>query len=461
MKHHCRVGIAHQRHRIWWAMPALLAALLIPAVADACDVPVFRYALERWRPDPYEAFVVYRGELTEQQKELLAQLEELQNDEENPLNLIAREFNLDTAKDKEIKALFGDADPPSDLPKLILKYPYYYPTNRSAWEGELTAASVEAIKDSPVRRELIKRILDGESGIWLLIECGDKKKDDAAAAMIAEQLKANQAELDLPEQDVLQADEFFKPETMVKLRLAFSMVRVSRDDTAERVLLSSLLNSEDDMPADQPIVIPIYGRGRSYYAAIGKGINEDIIGGDCRFLSGPCSCQVKLENPGVDLLFAVDWDRHLTASAFREVELPALTGIGGLVEEANAEPQEPADGDADSEIDPAADAETDPAEAATNPGEQQTSRPVAVDTEPPAEDQVAMIAAPTVPPSPASGSTHVAPPRPEDSAAAQPASAEVSSDSVRLPLWLPIAGILVLGVFFVGIGTSMMKKDSH
>ncbi len=440
---------------------ACLATFSILATADACNVPVFRYALERWRPDPYEAFVVYRGELTAEQKELVAQLEELQNDEAAPLNLIAREFNLDTAKEKEVKALFGDADPPSDLPKLVVKYPYYYPTNRSAWEGELTAANVKAIKDSPVRRQLIKRILDGESGIWLLIECGDKKRDDAAAAMIAEQLKANQEELDLPEQDVLESDEFFKPETMVKLRLAFSMVRLSRDDAAERVFLSALLNSEDDMPADQPIVIPIYGRGRSYYAAIGKGINEDIIGGDCRFLTGPCSCQVKLENPGVDLLFAVDWERHLTASAFREVELPALTGIGGLVDAASTEPQKPADGDPDSEIDPAADAEVDPVEATTNPGEQPTSPPAADAAEPPADDQVAMIAAPVVPPSPDAASTHDAPARSEESASSEQATTETSSDSVRLPLWLPIAGILVLGVFFVGIGTSMMKKESH
>jgi hypothetical protein len=34
---------------------------------------------------------------------------------------------------------------------------------------------------------------------------------------------------------------------------------------------------------------------------------EDIS----RYLSGPCSCQVKEQNPGFDLLLAVDWEARL------------------------------------------------------------------------------------------------------------------------------------------------------
>jgi hypothetical protein len=37
------------------------AALSAPAVA--CNIPVFRYALERWRADSYEAVLFYRGRL--------------------------------------------------------------------------------------------------------------------------------------------------------------------------------------------------------------------------------------------------------------------------------------------------------------------------------------------------------------------------------------------------------------
>ena len=41
-----------------------VALVLVAVVAEACSVPVFRYALERWQADPYEVFVFHRGPLT-------------------------------------------------------------------------------------------------------------------------------------------------------------------------------------------------------------------------------------------------------------------------------------------------------------------------------------------------------------------------------------------------------------
>ena len=45
-----------------------VALCLVAIVAEACSVPVFRYALERWQADPYEVFVFHRGPLTAPQK---------------------------------------------------------------------------------------------------------------------------------------------------------------------------------------------------------------------------------------------------------------------------------------------------------------------------------------------------------------------------------------------------------
>jgi len=44
---------------------ATLASILaISTVTHACNVPVFRYALERWRPDAYDAIVFHDGRLS-------------------------------------------------------------------------------------------------------------------------------------------------------------------------------------------------------------------------------------------------------------------------------------------------------------------------------------------------------------------------------------------------------------
>src|SRR5947209_2971595 len=45
---------------------ALLASLQ-PAAAHACNVPVFRYALEKWRPDAYELVIFHDLRLTAEQ----------------------------------------------------------------------------------------------------------------------------------------------------------------------------------------------------------------------------------------------------------------------------------------------------------------------------------------------------------------------------------------------------------
>ncbi|MFM2004098.1 MAG: hypothetical protein RI963_3524, partial [Planctomycetota bacterium] len=41
------------------AIGSIVAVLLFGSVAMACNIPVFRYALERWRPDACEVIVFH------------------------------------------------------------------------------------------------------------------------------------------------------------------------------------------------------------------------------------------------------------------------------------------------------------------------------------------------------------------------------------------------------------------
>src|SRR4051812_24169841 len=54
----------------------LLALGGLPSVSAACSVPVFRYALERWKPAAYEAHVFYRTRLSDDDRRLVQQLED-------------------------------------------------------------------------------------------------------------------------------------------------------------------------------------------------------------------------------------------------------------------------------------------------------------------------------------------------------------------------------------------------
>ena len=44
-------------------------------------------------------------------------------------------------------------------------------------------------------------------------------------------------------------------------------------------------------------------------ALVGAGITAENIKDAAAFLAGPCSCEVKRDNPGVDLLLTAEWGR--------------------------------------------------------------------------------------------------------------------------------------------------------
>src|SRR5204862_3995559 len=71
-----RVFCLHSQRHI--AAMALFAVLVVTAIASACNVPVFRFALERWRPDVYRVTLLHRGPLSESQREMSRPLEDAQ-----------------------------------------------------------------------------------------------------------------------------------------------------------------------------------------------------------------------------------------------------------------------------------------------------------------------------------------------------------------------------------------------
>ncbi len=48
--------------------------LLAPASAHACSIPVFRYALQFWPPDTFDALVFHRGKLGEADEQTVQKL---------------------------------------------------------------------------------------------------------------------------------------------------------------------------------------------------------------------------------------------------------------------------------------------------------------------------------------------------------------------------------------------------
>lgn len=316
----------------------LLAIALFTIVAGgsvllACQVPVFRYALERWPSDPYEIICVpAQGGLKPEEEAALKFLRESTMDEDFPSNITIK---VDAEGENNSSVARMDLFYPGKMRGFLTK---------PIWSGDATVENANKIVKSPIRQELIKRILTGESAIWLLVESGDPKKDDAAEKAVIEHANKATGNLVLPDgvigkddteklQQIRPGDEENVLRSDVPLKINFSVMRISRLDSAEEPFLQMLLNLEDDLGeyADQPMAFPVFGRGRILEPLIGLGLTYDNVIEHSAYLTGACSCEVKDQNPGIDLLMSMNWDAAMEGSqVIIDKMLPPLEGTAAL-----------------------------------------------------------------------------------------------------------------------------------
>ncbi len=300
----------------------------------ACSIPVFRYALEMWAPDTFEVLVFHRGPLSEKHSAILGKLKA--SDAESPANLNVETIDLSQEPPAEMVRVWK-SQPARRLPFVVLLYPRSMASQTVVWAGPLTDATVQALLGSPVRRPIAPRVPSGDSAVWVFLKSGHGKRDEAAAKRLRGLLAEMEKTLELP----IPTDD---------IKISFSMLYLARKDPAEQVLVNMLLQSEPDLGKhdDQPIAFPVFGRGRVLYALIGKGIDADTVWGTCGFIVGPCSCQVKAQNPGFDLLIGTDWEDRLSRSVVSEDLAPPLAGISDLT--ATGEPPGTVVGDVDAPL---------------------------------------------------------------------------------------------------------------
>ena len=290
------------------AVALALAATLAATPARACTTPVFRYALERWEPDLFELFFFHRGELSAEQQAVLKQLQDALAGEKAPLNATLRVVDLAGDLSPREQAIW-EAQKDAAPPWIVLLFPDRVGLDIAAWSAPAGSQAVRRLVDSPARREVVRRIAAGESAVWVFLESGDAGRDAQALKVLQTELADLQKELKLPAQAPTAWDGFQVP-VGPQLKVAFSVVRLGRRDPAEEAFVSTLVRTEEDLAtryASQPMAFPIFGRGRCLWALVGKGIAPEHVADSCKLLVGMCSCEVKEQNPGVDLLIAADW----------------------------------------------------------------------------------------------------------------------------------------------------------
>lgn len=289
------------------ALAGLASAVL------ACQVPVFRYALERWASDKYQVIVLTSSPLDSAEQASLNRLQAAER--EQGANVEVQLATISSVRDARLLELWREHQP-SDKPLMVVLYPRtaMQVPDRVIEAGPFSAASVERLLHSPVRQEIAQRLSSGQSAVWIYVPSGDADKDKAGLAMLEQRLEFNQGRLSVPTAEELDIEPARLENNKIPLRIEFSVVTLDRADPLEAFLLRALNYSEADLPENEPLAFPVFGRGRVLYGLVGAGIMPETLDAACKFMAGPCSCQVKNQNPGFDLLLAHDWERAVAGS---------------------------------------------------------------------------------------------------------------------------------------------------
>ncbi|MCK5137398.1 MAG: hypothetical protein KAR19_16560 [Bacteroidales bacterium] len=289
-----------------------------------CTTPVFRYALERWPAYLYRVEVVHSGNLNDDQKRALNYLKES--------SVTGIKANL---KVVEISDIRNEEIRKEELPVIRLFYPKEHNIHGLVWQGALSNENVRKLVDSPARRKAVHQIQKGDAVVWFFLESGIKSEDNKLAESLEEQLNLLSDELKLSSSAT---DATGKPLDIIvpNNKVKFSMVRISNTNPAEEIFIKMLLGTELDLASfHAPLAFPVFGRGRVLYALAGKGIKPELIKTACNAVIGWCSCTIKEENAGTDLLFKADWEKAIGDTSWIQEEIPEISGISDFIPSGN------------------------------------------------------------------------------------------------------------------------------
>lgn len=325
---------------------ALCVALVMEACSvssTACNVPVFRYALEKWPPDEYSGVIFHRGPLNGPDAAVLEKLKSRATDESAPVNISISTVDLDGKVPADVTELARTYET-GKLPRLTIFCPLApgvhdgKAEDRIAWSGVFDEGSIKGLLDSPARQDAVARLLQGDSIVWLFVDSGDQVRDDRVAKELSGHLSALQEAIKImPHTGGEEGEQVPGPDSTPPVaspeKLLLPVIRISAGDPAEkdfRVLLHALAKA-DGLSVDGPLVFPVFGRGRAVAMISDKGITREALERICTYLTGDCSCEVKGQNPGIDLLMGARWDDVGQGTYVKEVPLPDLTGVMPLI----------------------------------------------------------------------------------------------------------------------------------
>lgn len=238
--------------------------LVASIISLACTTKVSEWVLLNAEPNKYTLVYFHKGQINEAAR--------------NQNNIITRDIN---ASNIEFRSVTREET----------GKPYYalYYGNRMFSRYD-DPSGLKGLTTSTLREKIASEIMTGKLCVLLYLKTDNNEKDEKGMQIIRSALD------DSPFKEVI------------------TVVELSRNNKEESHFISMLLNVEDDLRTIyEPMLFGIFGRFKALEPLLAKGISEENIKLMIDFLTADCSCLIKDNLPGTDILFTNKWDNPTAA----------------------------------------------------------------------------------------------------------------------------------------------------
>lgn len=237
----------------------LAGILALQIIGLACTTRVSEWILLNTPPEIYSLVYFYNGSLSEELKS-----------QHDKLDQSTAHANLRFRKvaDKSIRQ------------------PYYALYYRNRFIEKFGSYSdLGSLTTSPVREKIAGELMAGKLCVMLYLKTGEEQKDEAGWQVLQKTVETS------PFKEII------------------AVVELNREDVDEAHFISFLLNVEEDLKRiHEPMLFGIFGKFKALEPLLAGGITGENINLMVGFLTAECSCLIKDDLPGADILFSGRWD---------------------------------------------------------------------------------------------------------------------------------------------------------
>ncbi len=247
-----------------------LIAILFLLTSFICPMKVSEWTMLNFEPSDYKLRYYCKDKCAQTYQKLNTSLKNA--------NINFKSFDVQTIDDIKEKTLYNISGNKS--------LPFYALFNDNRlFASYNSVAEMKGLSNSPLRKKIADMLKAGNLYVILYLKTGDKFKDEKGAKLINKYLSESRFKDIIP------------------------VVNLSRHDKVEKTFVKLLLKVEHDLAEiKEPMLFGIFGRFRVMEPLVGNGISNENINYLTQFLTADCSCLIKEQMPGIDMLYINDWE---------------------------------------------------------------------------------------------------------------------------------------------------------